>query len=174
MIEIKVPKEVKGYKTKLFFGLNIRQLSCASAALGICVPLYMFGRKYLGDDLTSWLVIIIAAPLVLVGFFTINEMTFEQFAKEWISYFFGIQKRKYEYEPIFFDIRKGYLAEDLAKEKNDRKEELKRLKKQKRKEKIQKLFKFKNRKKEAVSINGFEERQEKNEKREEREETICP
>ena len=45
MIEIKVPKEIKDYKSKLFFGLSVRQFICTAAALGICVPLYIFGNE---------------------------------------------------------------------------------------------------------------------------------
>lgn len=50
-------------------------------------------KKYISEDIVSWLVILIAVPVMLVGFFRYNSMTFEVFAKEWIDYNFGIQKR---------------------------------------------------------------------------------
>lgn len=78
MIEIRIPKEIKNYREKFFFGLTVRQCLCAAAALLLCVPLYIFGGKFLPQEAISWLVIVIAAPLMLVGFFRYNDMTFEK------------------------------------------------------------------------------------------------
>ena len=124
MIEIRVPKEIKNYREKFFFGLTVRQCVCAAAALLIGVPLYIFGGKFLPEELISWLVMIIAAPLMLVGFFRYNDMTFEKFAVEWFYHTFAPQKRIYSFEPVFMALRKTYLAEELAaeisrKEKNN-------------------------------------------------------
>lgn len=137
MIEIRVPKEIKNYKSKLFFGMSVRQCICFGAAVGICVPLYIFGKKIIDEEIVSWLVILIASPLMLMGFFTYNGMKFETFAKEWFFYYLSVQKRKYEYEPIYMDIRKGYLSEELSDEIIQRKAELK-LEKKKRKGKNKK------------------------------------
>lgn len=105
---------------------------CSGLALGICVPLYVFGKKYIDEDILSWAVILIGVPLFLMGFFQLNDMTFEVFAKEWINFNMNIQKRKYEYEPIYMELRKGYLYDDIEDEKIKRKEVLKLRKKQKR------------------------------------------
>lgn len=133
MIEIKVPKEIKDYKSKLFFNLSVRQFVCTALALMICVPLYITGRKYMSEDVVSWLVIIIAAPLLFTGYFRYNDMNFEEFAKEWFDFNMSIQKRKYEYEPIYMEIRKGYMAEDFEEEKINRKVQKKLERKQRRK-----------------------------------------
>ena len=74
MIEIRIPKEIKNYREKLFFGLTLRQCICAGVALLICVPLYIFGNKFLPQEALSWLVILIAAPLMLAGFFRYNDI----------------------------------------------------------------------------------------------------
>lgn len=116
MIEIRIPKEIKNYREKLFFGLTLRQCICAGAALLICVPLYIFGNKFLPQEAVSWLVVIIAAPLMLAGFFRYNDMNFEQFAVEFFYFNFFPQKRLYVYEPVFMDLRKEYLAQELAEE----------------------------------------------------------
>ena len=58
-----------------------------------------------------------------------SAQNFESFAKEWFDFYFGIQRRKYEYEPIYCELRKGYLAEDLNTEKIERIAELKQRKK---------------------------------------------
>lgn len=116
MIEIRIPKEIKNYREKLFFGLTLRQCICAGVALLICVPLYIFGNRFLPQEMVSWLVILIAAPLMLAGFFRYNDMMFEQFAVEFFFHNFTPQKRVYSYEPIYMDFRKEYLAEELATE----------------------------------------------------------
>lgn len=116
MIEIRIPKEIKNYREKLFFGLTLRQCICAGAALLVCVPLYIFGNKILPQEAVSWLVILIAAPLMFAGFFRYNDMQFEQFAVEIFHHYFTPQKRVYSYEPIFMEFRNAYLSEELAAE----------------------------------------------------------
>lgn len=116
MIEIRIPKEIKNYREKLFFGLTLRQSICAGAALLICVPLYIFGNKILPQEAVSWAVILIAAPLMMAGFFRYNDMMFEQFAVEFFYHHFTPQKRVYSYEPPFMDFRNAYIAEELASE----------------------------------------------------------
>ncbi len=120
MIEIRIPKEIKNYREKLFFGLTLRQSICAGVALLICVPLYIFGNKFIPQEALSWLVILIAAPLMLAGFFRYNDMTFEQFAVEFIYHSFTPQKRVYSYEPIFIELRNEYISDELAAEIEDK------------------------------------------------------
>lgn len=129
MIEIRIPKEIKNYREKLFFGLTLRQCLCAGVALLICVPLYIFGNRFLPQEAVSWVVIFIAAPLMLAGFFRYNDMTFEQFAIEFFFHNFTSQKRIYSYEPLFMEVRREYLAQELAAEitENEKKSGFKRL-----------------------------------------------
>ena len=96
MIEIRIPKEIRTYKEKLFFGLNLRQLCCTVIAVIVNVPLYWFGKDYIGADTASWIVILVAMPLFMIGYFNYNGMTFEQFIKSVIQQeFIYPQKRKY-------------------------------------------------------------------------------
>lgn len=96
MIEIRIPKEIRTYKEKLFFGLNLRQLIWTIIAIIINVPLYWFGREYVGADTASWIVILIAMPLFMIGYFNYNGMTFEQFLKSVIQQeIIYPQRRKY-------------------------------------------------------------------------------
>lgn len=113
MIEIRIPKEIKNYREKLFFGLTLRQCICASVALIICVPLYIFGNRFLPQEAVSWIVIIVAVPLMLVGFFRYNDMMFEKFIFEFLSHNLRSQKRIYCFEPPFMEFRNIYLAQEL-------------------------------------------------------------
>lgn len=118
MIEIKIPKEITEYKEKFLFGLTVRQFFSVAVALAICVPLYIFGKDYLGDDATSWLVILIAVPVFGFGFVKYNGMTFEQllvvlYRQKWKE----PQKRKYIELPVFWNFREEMNANELAKKK---------------------------------------------------------
>lgn len=127
MIEIRIPKEIKNYREKLFFGLTLRQCICTAIALLICVPIYIFGNRFLPQEAVSWVVILIAVPLMFTGFFRYNDMAFEQFALEVIRFHTSPQKRIYSYEPPFMELRNGYLTEELAAETEEKKSRKKRL-----------------------------------------------
>ena len=114
-IEIQIPKEITEYKEKFAFGLTVRQFVSAAAALAICVPLYIFGKDYLGDDVTGWLVILIAVPIFAFGFFKYEGMSFEQFALILFRQKFKEpQKRKYEELPVFWYCREEIINNELT------------------------------------------------------------
>jgi hypothetical protein len=116
MIEIRIPKEIRTYKEKLFFGLNLRQLICTLIAIVVNVPLYWFGRNIVGADTASWIVIFIAMPLFMIGYFNYNGMTFEQFIKSVIQQeLIYPQKRKYVTLNMF-----EILSSTKEKGENDR------------------------------------------------------
>lgn len=115
MIEIKIPKEITEYKEKFLFGLTVRQFVSAVAALAICIPLFIFGKDFLGDDVTGWLIILIAIPIFAFGFFKYDGMTFEKFLgmiyrQKWIE----PQRRTYEELPVFWDCREEIIEDRLA------------------------------------------------------------
>lgn len=116
MIEIRIPKEIKNYREKLFFGLTLRQCICAGISLAICVPLYIWGHHFLPQEAISWIVVFIAAPLMFTGFFRYNDMAFEQFAVEVMHFYASPQKRVYSYEPPFMELRNTYITHQLNEE----------------------------------------------------------
>lgn len=114
MIEIKIPKEITEYKEKFMFGLTIRQLVSAVVALAICVPLFLFGKDFLGEDAVGWLVILVAVPIFAFGFFRYDGMPFEQFLimiyrQKWVE----PQKRKYEELPVFWFCREEIIEDEI-------------------------------------------------------------
>lgn len=119
LIEIRIPKEIKEFKEKLFFGMTIRQLVATIVAIGINVPLYIKGKEYLGDDLTSWLVIIIAIPISLLGFFKYNQMPFERFIKVMLEFHFILpQKSSYKTENLY-ELLLNTDEEETTKKKKE-------------------------------------------------------
>lgn len=115
MIEIKIPKEITDYKEKFLFGLTVRQLVSAVVALAICVPLFIFGKDYLGEDLMGWIIILVAIPVFAFGFFRYDGMPFEKFLaliyrQKWVE----PQKRKYEELPVFWNCREEIIEDEIA------------------------------------------------------------
>ncbi|HPY84617.1 MAG TPA: PrgI family protein [Ruminococcus flavefaciens] len=96
MIEIKIPADIHAYKSKLIFGFTTRQVISLGAALGIGVPLGVFGKKFISDDILSWLVIGIVAPVIAWGFFTYKDMKFEDYVRVMLNFNWYPQKRVYE------------------------------------------------------------------------------
>lgn len=115
MIEIKVPKEITEYKSKFMFGLTVRQFISLAAALGICVPLYIFEKDFMPEDLVSWLIMLIGAPVLAFGFFRFHGMTFEQFLLLiFRQKFVEPQRRKYIELPVFWYCREEIIEEEIA------------------------------------------------------------
>ena len=115
MIEIKIPKEITDYKEKFLFGLAVRQLVSAVVALAICVPLFIFGKDYLGEDMVGWIIILVAIPVFAFGFFRYDGMPFEKFLailyrQKWVE----PQKRKYEELPVFWECREEIIESEIA------------------------------------------------------------
>ena len=116
-IEIKIPKEIKEYKERFVFGLTVRQCASAAAALCVCVPLYIFGKDALGGDVTGWLVMLAAAPILAFGFFRYNGLKFEDFLRllyrqKWAE----PQKRKYIDLPVFWFSREEIINTEIARQ----------------------------------------------------------
>jgi hypothetical protein len=122
MIEVKIPKEIRTYKEKLFFNLNLRQTLCIVLALAINIPLYIFIRPYIGDEIAGWIIIFTAVPLFLIGFFNYNGMPFEQFIVCFLKFqFLTPQKRKYKTEnlyAIFMEAHRKKVAWEKKKRAN--------------------------------------------------------
>jgi len=127
MIDIRIPKEIRKYKEKLFFGLTARQFVCTVIAGVINIPLYFYSRQYLGDDLASWLVIAIAIPIMLAGYFSYNEMPFEEFLITVIKFeFIYPQKRKYVTENLYELLDKEEKTSGVKEEEKGKKDKRER------------------------------------------------
>lgn len=112
-IEIKIPKEIKEYKETFLFGLTVKKFISLAIALSICVPLYIFGKNFMPDEMVSWVVIIIGAPILGIGFVTYHNMTFIQFMKRFFDMTFHPQKRKYTELPVFWYARQQAISDML-------------------------------------------------------------
>ena len=109
-MEIKINKEIRGYKETIFFGLSFRQFACSVLAVGAAVALYFGLKDVLGLETISWLCIVGAAPIAAAGFFHYNGMTLERFLWAFIkSEFLLTGKRIWRFENYYRQamLRKG-------------------------------------------------------------------
>ena len=98
-MEIKINREIRNYTESIFFGLSLRQFIFSLAAVAVAVGIYFGLKPYLGTEVVSWLCILGAAPLALMGFFRYNAMTAEWFVWAWLCSEFIMPKKLY-YESV--------------------------------------------------------------------------
>ncbi len=104
MIEVKVPKEIRTYKEKILGGFSLRQLLSLIVTGSIVIPVYIYLKEYLGDDMTGYIIMIIAIPMLLVGFYEKDGLTFEKYIGYFLRFnFLEDQKRKYIVEKIVIE-----------------------------------------------------------------------
>ena len=92
-MEVKIPREVRKYQESVVTGLSMRQFICSSLAVGIAVLAYFGLRQYMGNEGVSWICILLALPIALIGFVTYHDMTFENFIVAWIRSEFLMPKQ---------------------------------------------------------------------------------
>lgn len=136
-ISVRIPDEVRTYKEKIMFGLTARQLICTILTLGICVPLYYFGKDYLSEDTLSWIIILIGMPLLSVGFVKVNGLPMEKLAIAWLKMeVLYPRKRYYKIDNYYRELEKKAIESELPQSKKERK----RLEKERRRERELQTF----------------------------------
>ena len=129
MIEVKIPKEIRDFKSKVIFNLTARQIICLVLAIAIDVPAYIFLKPIIGDEIASWLVIFLAAPIFLVGFIKKDGMSYEKYILIMLRFSFLTPRiRKYKTENIFTYINNEQKKNSFENKKLKRNKSKGRLK----------------------------------------------
>ncbi len=84
-MEIQINKEFSDYSETIYFGLNMRQLVFAAAAVLAAVGSYFLLKPYLSLDTLSWVCILLAVPFAVLGFVKYNGMVAEEFIWAYIK-----------------------------------------------------------------------------------------
>lgn len=121
MIEVKIPAEIRAYKSKLVAGLSVRQILAIGGALAVGVPLGMFGYGHISSDTLTWLVILSVAPFAGWGFMTFKDMKFEEFMRVFFMFNFLPQRRIYEDTDVnfFCSLHEEMIALDTIQQRID-------------------------------------------------------
>ena len=97
MIGVRIPKDTREYKEKVALGMSLRQLLSLIIGVVIVAPIYYFGRKYVNEEIISWVTVLIAVPIIACGFFSINGMPLERFiVRLWKNQFVYPRKRLFK------------------------------------------------------------------------------
>ena len=118
-IRIRTHKELSGVAEK-YYGFTFRQWLFLVLTGIITVPTYLYLTPILGDEISSWIVIIMGLPLMLCGFLTLQGMTADRLLPFLKRHYLDFGK------PLEYKTEKELLAEKEAK-KNQKVTELKEI-----------------------------------------------
>lgn len=78
---VQIPKDIDKIKTKVAFGLTLRQLIGFLVAGVLGIPAYLLVRKFAAMDVAVLALIIADIPVFFVTFFEKDGMTCEEYCK---------------------------------------------------------------------------------------------
>ena len=117
-IEVRIPKEIKEYKEKIIFGLNLRQLISVFVGGVICLGTYFLIKPIVGTDLASDIIIFEALPIFAFGFIKVRSFNFETYAKIFLKHKLTNNKRTYENKIYRENLREDENKKSAKKEVN--------------------------------------------------------
>lgn len=114
-IRIRTHKELSGVAEK-YYGFTFRQWLFLVLTGIITVPTYLYLTPILGDEISSWIVIIMGLPLMLCGFLTLQGMTADRLLPFLKRHYLDFGK------PLEYKTEKELLAEKEAKKNKGKKQ----------------------------------------------------
>ena len=133
-IEITVFDEINDYKEKIYF-FNFRQWAFSILIAIIVIPTYLILKEKIGEEITSYIVIAIAAFLGFIGFVKIHELPAEKILPYWFRHYTLFAKPiKYIPDAEYELLHQMKQRKEVKKTKSGSKSELKELKKFKKQE----------------------------------------
>lgn len=110
ILEVKINKEIRDYKESMFFGLSLRQTFFSALACIIAVFAYFSLRDYMHIELVSWVCILVAFPLAMLGFITYHGMHFEKIVWVLIKHYILVPSRLlYKPEILYYELMKSNI-----------------------------------------------------------------
>ena len=120
MIEIRIPKEIREYKEKIFIGLTLKQVIAIGVMAVVNIPLFMVLNPLFGMQIASLVIMLVAAPIGAWGFVKIGGLDAEEFIKLFfINTFILPLNRKYETENVYEQIADMIREKDYQDIKDD-------------------------------------------------------
>jgi hypothetical protein len=93
LLEAKIHKEITEYEGKIFFGMSGKQIICVMVSLVIVIPLFFLLQESLGIEITGYICILVALPIMAFGFFKYKGRSFTDIIKLMRNYYFTNQKK---------------------------------------------------------------------------------
>lgn len=130
MIRAQIPQDVTDYKEEFIFGLTLRKLISVVSTILLVAVIYFIGKNFVDTSIIIYFAAILSAPIVLIGFKSINGMPFEKYAELIWNFFTKEQRRKFIYIPEEENNSLDIKLLLLTGEKMLRKDEIQKIKKQ--------------------------------------------
>jgi len=109
-VEVKINREIRDYTEAVFFGLSLRQFFFSIAAIAVAVTAYFLLNPHLETETTSWVCILLVAPLAAMSFIKYNGMTAEQFVIAWVrSEFLVPKKLTFHATNVYYEAMKSTI-----------------------------------------------------------------
>lgn len=114
MAYVPIPKDLKKVKTKVALNLTKRQLIGFSVAALIGIPIYLFMRKFVTNDIAVIFLIVATLPIFFITLFEKDGLTFEKYFKHiYLHKFYQPQKRVRK--EVYLEQEKKNTADKLGK-----------------------------------------------------------
>ena len=108
MIEVKIPRDIRGYEAKLFAGLTTRQAIFGASAVAVVLGVnYVFSDYIPIEDARILLSIFFALPFLLCGWIKPQGLPFEVYFRDvFLRFYIEEPIRKYETKNLWEDAFK--------------------------------------------------------------------
>lgn len=105
-VSVSIPKEITEYEEKIMFGMSFRKIICFSIAIALGIGTYFICTFWLkiSMDISSYLIIMQAMPLMAIGFVKKDGMNFEKYFFLFLRHKLGNNKLHYEPQLIINSI----------------------------------------------------------------------
>mgnify|MGYP000244300139 CR=1 FL=1 len=121
MLEAKIHKEITEYEGKIFFGLSGKQIICILICFAVVIPIFFLLYQQIGVEITGYICLFTAAPIVAFGFFKYKGRSFGELLKLMIN-FYGKKQRRYCVNICNTDY---YIKEDIDFERKRKNRKIK-------------------------------------------------
>ena len=119
-MEIKINREIRDYHESMFMGLSLRQTVFSVMAIAVAVGLYFWLNPILGTEMVSWVCILGAVPVAVLGFVSYHGMPAEKFAWVWFRSEI-LEPKRYCFRPnnLYYELTKDTIAKHEKEAKNN-------------------------------------------------------
>ena len=111
---VPIPKDLKKVKTKVAFNLTRRQLIGFTLAGLVGIPVYLFMRKFMPNDIAILFLIVSTLPIFFVTLFEKDGLTFEKYFKH-IYLHKSYQPQKRVRKEVYLEQEKKITANSIRK-----------------------------------------------------------
>ena len=127
---VPIPKDLKKVKTKVAFNLTRRQLIGFTLAGLVGIPVYLFMRKFMPNDIAIIFLIVATLPIFFITLFEKDGLTFEKYFKYIYLHKF-YQPGKRVRREVYLEQEKKNTANSVRKKSKGIKGKQKKLEKRK-------------------------------------------